>query len=219
MYTRFLTYDLNKATSDDYQDLYEAIINQGDYGILALEYRAYGENIKGNPTEDNLLKDTKNGFKYLLNKQINPEDIIVAGHSMGGSIATSFASKQKKLKSLLLICPLTKTEYLGKKFLKNSQLGMGVPNFVQNLTEKCKPLKWLYSMVFNSIDRIKNVKCQTFLIHSRNDTVTTLQGARNFVKTATRNNVPIEYYYPLAGGHKVDQRKIEIITEILNNLK
>lgn len=203
----------------NYQDLYEAIVTQGDFGVLALEYRAYGENTKGKPTEDNLIKDTKSAFKYLTDKQINPENVIIAGHSMGGSLATSFASKQKKLKGLLLICPLTKTEYLGKKFIKNSQLGIGVPNFVQTLTEKIKPLKWLYDLAFNSIDRLKNVKCPIYLIHSRNDTVTSLQGARNFVKAAKKNNLDIEYHYPSTGGHKVDSKKIDYITDFLNRLK
>ena len=203
----------------DYQDLYESILNQGDYGILALEYRAYGENTKGKPTEDNLITDTRSGFKYLIDNGINSQNIIVAGHSMGGSLATTFASKQKELKALLLICPLTKTENLGKKFVKNSQLGMGVPNIIKTLTERIKPLKWLYNLEFNSIDKLPKVKCPIYLIHSRNDTVTSLQGARNFVKTAIRNNIPIEYYYPAIGGHKVDKRKIDLITEILNTLK
>lgn len=203
----------------NYQDLYESIINQSDYGILALEYRAYGENLEGEPTEDNLIKDTKNGFKYLKYKGIKPDNIIVAGHSMGGSIATNFASKQKDLKALLLICPLTKTDYLGKKFVSNSLLGMGVPEKIQKLTENIKPLKWLHNLTFNSIDKLKDIKCPIYLIHSKNDTVTTLQGARNFVKTARRSEIPVEYYYPTLGGHKVDKHKIDIVSQILGNIK
>ena len=203
----------------DYQDLYESIINQGDFGVLALEYRAYGENTKGKPSEDNLIKDARSGFRFLTNTGIKPENIILAGHSMGGSLATTLATKQKNIKGLLLICPLTKTEYWGKKFLNNSQLGMGVPYFVQNLTEKITPLKWLHNLTFNSIDKLKDIKCPIYLIHSRNDTVTSLQGARNFVKAAKKNNLDIEYHYPSTGGHKVDSRKIDYITDFLNRLK
>lgn len=203
----------------DYQDLYESILNQGNFGVLALEYRAYGENTKGKPTEDNLVKDAKGGFRFLTDKGIKPENIILAGHSMGGSLATTLATKEKNIKGLLLICPLTKTEYWGKKFINNSQLGLGVPSFVQNFTEKIFPLKWLHNLTFNSIDKLKDIKCPIYLIHSKNDAVTSLQGARNFVKTAKRNKLDVEYHYLSTGGHRVDSGKIAYITEFLSRLK
>lgn len=203
----------------NYQKLYSAILEQNEYGILALEFRGYGLSKDGNVSESNLNSDVKQGFQYLeKEKKINPDNIIVMGHSMGGALAANLASKQSNIKALILICPLSKFDYIGKKFSENTNVGLGIPQKLMKLTNKIKPLKWLYNQKFNTVALIKKIKSPIYLIHSTNDLVTTTAGANRIIEEARENNIPINSFFIERGGHRVDNRKISKVTEILSNL-
>lgn len=202
----------------NYQHLYETILSK-DKGIFAVEYRGYGENERAKTTEDKLRKDVKTAYNYLTQeKGIKPEDITVIGHSMGGALAADFASKHHDLKALILICPLTKMSYLGKKFSAHKILGFGAPESLIRLTKQIKPLAWLYDLKFNSINKIPKIKTPTYYIQSRNDSVTTLQGARIFAKTARKAKILQQFVSLPLGGHKVDPEKIKSISAILDRI-
>lgn len=219
----------------NYQHLYETIINKGK-GVFAVEYRGYGENERAKISEDKLKKDVKTAYDYLIKTGIKPENVTVMGHSMGGALAVDFASKHKDIKSLVLICPLTKMSYIGKKFSGHKLLGLGIPGRVMAFTGvnegagssnlpagkngvKCiKPLAWLYDFMFNSIRKIPKLETPTYYIQSRNDSVTTIEGARMFAKTARRQGVLEKFYSLASGGHKVDAQKVGIISDIIDKI-
>ena len=140
----------------NYQNLYSEIVKDNNWGILALEYRGYGENKFGKVSEDNLNSDVEKGLNFLINdRKIDVKNIVVVGHSMGGSLATGLASKHKDLKALILLCPVTGAKYIGKKFSENNNIGIGIPPKIIKLTEKFKPLQWLYGLKFNTVNKIK----------------------------------------------------------------
>ena len=84
---------------------------------------------------------------------------------------------------------------------------------------KCiKPLAWLYDFMFNSIRKIPKLETPTYYIQSRNDSVTTIEGARMFAKTARRQGVLEKFYSLASGGHKVDAQKVGIISDIIDKI-
>ena len=202
----------------NYQRMYEKLLSKNQ-GIFAVEYRGYGVNKKNKVSENKLRKDVELAYNYLTEtKGIKPQNITVIGHSMGGALATNFASKHPDIKSLILLCPIVKPSFLGQKFKTNKNLGIGMPNSIKNLTDKFKPLKWLLDFRFNSMSKMKKNTVPTYIIQSRNDSVTTIGGARILAKVARRQNILKDFISLPLGGHKVDSAKIEAISKIFDNM-
>lgn len=202
----------------NYQHLYETVINK-DKGVFAVEYRGYGNNRRSKVSEDNLQKDIKTAYKYLTEKKgIKPQNITVIGHSMGGALAVDFASKHKDIKSLVLICPITKLSYLGEKFSGHQLLGLGIPPQIMNFTKLIPPLEWLYNFQFNSLRKIPKLKTPTYYIQSQNDSVTTAEGAKQFAQAADKKGILKEFHSLPLGGHKVDSNKIKIVSDVLDKI-
>ena len=202
----------------NYQNLYKQV-NKQNIGIFAVEYRGYGANHPANFSEDKLRHDVEVAYKYLTEKKgIKPENITVIGHSLGGALATNFASKHPDIKSLILICPIVNAAKIGEKFALNKTLGEGIPPSVKNFTNKIKPLNWLYSLRLSSLLKMKSNKVPTYIIQSKNDVVTPLGSARTLAKVAKRQGVLQDIRVLESGGHMVDSNKVSIIGEFLDRI-
>lgn len=202
----------------NYQRMYEKLLSKNQ-GVFAVEYRGYGVNKKNKVSENKLRKDVELAYNYLTEtKGIKPQNITVIGHSLGGALATNFASKHPEIKSLILLCPIVKPSFIGEKFKTNKNLGIGMPNCIKNITDRLKPLKWLLDFRFNSMNKMKKNTVPTYIIQSRNDSVTTIGGARILAKVARRQNILKGFISLPLGGHKVDSAKIEAISKIFDNM-
>lgn len=230
--TKISAWDINPSQSDtyvfflhgmaqnitDYQRLYETVIGK-NAGVFALEFRGYGSNPRAFLSEDRLRKDINKAYEYLTKeKKIKPQNIILVGHSMGGALATDFATKHKDLKSLILICPIYNLHNLGHRFLENTKLGAGIPKSVIKITSWLKPLEWLNALRFSTANKIGKLKTPTYLLQSKNDAVTTIENARLLARRARNAGVLEKFYVFPNGGHKVDNKKIESISKILDNI-
>ena len=202
-----------------YQPLYEVAL-KNKKAVFAVEYRSYGENKPARISEDKLRSDVEKAYKYLTEeKNIKPENIIVMGHSMGGALATDCASKHKDINSLVLLSPIRSMTSIGKKFFLNKNLGIGVPLKLSKFMDTCKPLKWLFSLRFNSQKKMAKVEAPTFILQSKNDSVTLMIGARKLVKTARDKGILKDFLIFPLGGHKVDSKKVEAVDKILEGIK
>lgn len=228
----FSGWDINPSESKDYvlflhgmsqnvsnyQHLYESVMDK-NIGVFALEYRGYGINGEGKISDDKLSKDIERAYQYLTrDRYINPKNITVIGHSMGGALATGFASKHKDLKALILISPVSKISYLGQKFVQNKNLGIGLPEIVQKLVDNVSPVKKLLDMRFNSISNMKKMQVPTYIIQSKNDCVTLKEGTRELIKTARKSGVLKGFKYLALGGHKVDSGKVKTVSDLLDDI-
>ena len=229
---RILAWDINPENSKDYifflhgmsqnvsnyQPLYETAL-KNKKAVFAVEYRSYGENKLARISEDRLRNDIEKAYKFLTEeKNIKPENITVVGHSMGGALAANFASKHKDIKALILLSPIRNMASIGKKFFLNKNIGVGVPQKVNKLTNTIKPLKWLLSLRFNSQKKMKQINAQTYILQSRNDSVTPLSGARKLVKAAREKGILKDFIIFPLGGHKVDSKKVDALNKILGEI-
>ena len=117
---------------------------------LVFDYRGYG-NSEGKPTEEGTYLDAKAAYKWLTEqKKIAPENIIIFGRSLGGSIAAQLAS-QVGAASLIIESTFTSYVDIGKKFYPYM------------------PVRFFARFSYKTIDYIRDVHFPVMIIHSRND--------------------------------------------------
>ena len=142
------------------------------------DYRGYGAS-EGKPTEEGTYLDGWAAYKWLIEeKKISPDNIIIFGRSLGGSIAAELASRVKA-KSLIIESAFTSYVDIGKEFYPYM------------------PVRWFARFSYRTIDYVKNVHCPVMIIHSRNDEVVPFEFGLRLYEAA---NEPKEFV-ELFGSH------------------
>ena len=117
---------------------------------LIFDYRGYGSS-EGVPSEQGTYLDAHAAYEYLtMTRKLSPENIIIFGRSLGGSIAAHLAT-QVQPRALVIESAFTSYVDIGKKFYPYM------------------PVCWFARFSYRTIDYIKNVRCPAMIIHSRND--------------------------------------------------
>jgi len=145
------------------------------------DYRGYGHS-QGKPSEEGTCLDVEAAYKWLTKeKKIPPDNIIVFGRSLGGSIAAYLASK---VQTRALIVESTFTSYadIGKKFYPYM------------------PVRWFASFSYRTIDYIKDAHCPVMLIYSKNDEVVPFDFGLELYEAANEPKKFVEIF----GSHNDD---------------
>ena len=117
---------------------------------LIFDYRGYGQS-EGYPSEQGTYRDVAAAFKWLTEVKKTPSDeIILFGRSLGGSIAARLASKVK-VRGLVIESCFTSYADMGSKLYPYM------------------PVRWFAQFKYDTIGRLKKVRCPVMIIHSRND--------------------------------------------------
>ena len=74
------------------------------WGVLLAEYRGYFGN-PGQPSEKNLKADALAYWNFLLEQNIQPENIIIYGRSLGSGIAAYLAHQKPASKGVIFVVP------------------------------------------------------------------------------------------------------------------
>jgi len=114
------------------------------------DYRGYG-NSESKPNEEGTYLDAMAAYNWLTEeKKIPPNDIVIFGRSLGGTIAAQLASRVKA-KGLAIENAFTSYVDMGRKFYPYM------------------PVRWFAKYSYPTIDYVKSVHCPVMIIHSRND--------------------------------------------------
>ena len=151
-----------------------------DLGLscFIFDYRGYGAS-QGKPSEEGTYLDAGAAYKWLTDeKKIPPDDIIIFGRSLGGSIAAQLASKVEA-GALIVESAFTSYADIGKKFYPYL------------------PVRWCARFSYRTIDFIKDVRCPVMLIYSRNDEVVPFEFGPELYEAA---NEPKEFV-EICGSH------------------
>jgi uncharacterized protein len=126
------------------------ILNELGLNCFIFDYRGYG-NSQGKPSEQGTYCDAKAAYDWLTKqKHIAPENIILFGRSLGGSVAAQLAGIVK-VKALIVESSFTSYVDMGRKFYPYM------------------PVRWFAAFSYRTIDYVKKVNCPIMIIHSRND--------------------------------------------------
>ncbi|MBU0549638.1 MAG: alpha/beta hydrolase [Candidatus Omnitrophica bacterium] len=146
--------------------------------VLIFDYRGYGRS-QGRPSEEGLYKDAQAAYRYLLSrKDINKSPIIIYGKSIGANVAIDLASKVNTV-ALIVDSAFTSACDMGRKLFPYL------------------PVKWVITVKFDALAKIKEINIPKLIIHSRDDEIVPFKMGQRLFEAAPQ---PKEFY-PMRGGH------------------
>ncbi|MBU2044030.1 MAG: alpha/beta hydrolase [Candidatus Omnitrophica bacterium] len=174
--------------------LYQVPVN-----IFIVDYRGYGRS-QGKPSEIGLYLDAQAAYRYLVNSEnIQPENIIVYGESLGGAVAMDLASAVK-VKALI---------------------SEGAFSSIRDMARVIYPWMptFLLSVKFDSLAKINKIEEPKLFIHSRDDEVVPFNLGQKLYNAAREP----KKFYQLSGGHndaflEVPEEYLAVIEQFINRL-
>ncbi|CAD5963242.1 MULTISPECIES: alpha/beta hydrolase [Planktothrix] len=133
---------------------YAEQFHQIGLSVLLVEYRGYGRSTNRFPSEKIVYEDVENAWNYLVNeRQINPNNIYIFGHSLGGAIAIDLACKHPEIAGLIIESSFT--------------------NIREMIDYKKRywmfPINLILTQKFDSIAKIPALKMPILLTHGTED--------------------------------------------------
>lgn len=126
------------------------------FAVLIIDYRGYGLSEGSFPNETSVYLDAATAWDYLIKqRQIQPSDIFIYGHSLGGAIAINLAVQQPKAAGLIVESSFS-----------------SIQNVV-NLRSQFRlfPVSFILNQRFDSISKVKNLRIPVLFIHGTDDFV------------------------------------------------
>jgi fermentation-respiration switch protein FrsA (DUF1100 family) len=146
----------NAGHLDFYWNRIKLLANTGAknrFGVLAIDYRGYGLS-GGTPSEEGLYADTDAAMKWLKEKGLTSDRLVIYGFSMGSAPATELTANPRTLQpsKLMLEAPFASDDVM----LQDAS-GLSLPgSYVSNLE-------------INNADEIAKVDEPFFWIHGKTD--------------------------------------------------
>ncbi len=145
---------------------------------LIVDYRGYGQS-EGHPSERGTYQDAEAAWRYLTEERdLSPDQIIIFGRSLGGAVATYLAS-QHPPKALILESTFT-----------------SVPDIaIQHYPYL--PLRFLLTIRYDTLTRIKYLQVPLLIIHSPDDSVIPYDHGQRIFEAAQEP----KQFLQIWGGH------------------
>lgn len=141
------------------------------FSVFLADYRGYGKSEGGFPTEAQVYADAQIQWEYLTQTLgINPKDIIIYGHSLGGAIAIELATKHPEAAGLIVEASFTSIKQMVDRDPKFSIF----------------PVDLLLHQRFDSISKVRSLKLPVLYMHGTSDRVIPFSmGEQLFAATPT----------------------------------
>lgn len=124
------------------------------YSLFLIDYRGYGQSSGPFPNEKSVYQDAQTAWNYLTQKRnINPEDIIIYGHSIGGAVAVDLAAKHPEGGALILQSAFTSMKDVTKR--------LGIYYLL--------PIELLLTQRFESLAKMPSVQMPVLIISGTSD--------------------------------------------------
>ena len=162
-----------------------------EINFLIIAWRGFSGN-KGKPTEKGLYEDARSAIRWLKQKGVGKENIILYGESLGTGVVTEIAQNEN-FAGIILESPFTSMIDAGKDkypFL---------------------PVRFLLKDKYESDKKIKNIKSPILIMHGEVDKIVPFWMGKKMYELA---NEPKYYYFS-----KYDDHMMEYNDELLSELK
>ncbi|OPL17424.1 MAG: hypothetical protein AVO38_00070 [delta proteobacterium ML8_D] len=154
--------------------------------LFIIDYRGYGKS-EGKPSEEGTYLDARAAWEYLMqSRKINPEDIIIYGRSLGGSVAARLAGEVKK--GVLI---------LDSTFTSLKDIASEMYPYL--------PVRKFLKYDYPTIEYIRDVMCPVLIIHSSEDDYIPFSHAATLYEHANEPKKLLK----ISGGHNNSYIKSE----------
>tara|TARA_Y100000741_G_scaffold278171_1_gene217969 strand:+ start:560 stop:1354 length:795 start_codon:yes stop_codon:yes gene_type:complete len=170
-------------------------ISKLDLNYLIVSYRGFNGN-EGSPFENGLYKDANAAKAWLNKKNINNQDIILYGESLGTAVAVNLATNND-FAGIILESPFTSMIELAKKYYPYI------------------PVKLLLKDKYDTIKKINLITCPILIMHGRKDDIVPFYMG---VEIFDRANKPKSSYFNDYDDHMMDFNK-DLINSINSFIK
>ena len=155
-----------------------AVWNRMGLTTFSVDYRGYGMSA-GYPTEEGTYRDAAAAWKYLTaQRSIEPQNIIIYGKSLGGSVA-AWLARERTPGMLIVDSSFTRIAAVGRDLFPWAPAGLVLGN------------------AYNTEEYIRSVKCPVLIIHSRDDEMIRFHHGQELYEAAPE---PKEFL-PVSGSH------------------
>ncbi len=126
------------------------------FSVMLIDYRGYGRSEGSFPTEQQVYEDANSALSYLLAfQQLQPEEVFLYGHSLGGAIAIELATHSPNLGGMIIQSSFTSMTDMVIHLKRYNWL----------------PIKLILHHKFDSIAKIKAIQIPILFIHGTKDEV------------------------------------------------
>ncbi len=167
--------------------------------VFIFDYRGYGKS-EGRPSEQGTYKDARAAWKYLVSeKDIENEQIIIMGRSLGGAVASWLAVHKQPGATIL-----------ESTFTSAADLGADLYPWL--------PVRSIIQYNYNTLEYVKKIESPLFMAHSRDDEIVPYQHGKTLFGAANDPKTFVE----LRGSHgsgfwETGEKYRKALQEFLNN--
>jgi uncharacterized protein len=155
-----------------------AVWNRMGLSTFSVDYRGYGMSA-GDPTEEGTYRDAEAAWKYLVRQRgIDPQNIIIYGKSLGGSVA-AWLARDRTPGMLIVDSSFTRIAAVGRDLFPWAPAGLILGN------------------AYPTEEYIRTVKCPVLIIHSRDDEMIPFHHGQDLYEAAPQ---PKEFLL-ISGSH------------------
>tara|TARA_B100000029_G_scaffold89049_1_gene78789 strand:+ start:479 stop:1156 length:678 start_codon:yes stop_codon:yes gene_type:complete len=165
--------------------------------FLLVSWRGFSGN-RGEPTEKGLYEDARSALRWLKNKGVNENNIIIYGESLGTGVATEI-SQNKNFAGIILESPFTSMVDAGKD--KYPYL----------------PVRLLLKDKYESDKKIKNINSPILIMHGKIDNIVPFHMGQKMYKLA---NEPKYSYFSEYDNHMMEYNEnlLKVLENFINSL-
>lgn len=186
---------------------YLLMFNRLRYTTLIVDYRGYGTST-GTPSEEGTYRDAQAAWDYVRHARLaRPQDIVIAGESLGGAVATWLAARVSLIPSpspegrregsaARLPAGAGPGERNGPRavllfstFTSATDLGAEVYWFL--------PVRLLSRFRYDNLENLKRIEAPVLVAHSRDDDIVPFAHGRRLYEAVRGARAFIE----MRGGH------------------
>lgn len=154
------------------------IFKELNLNAIMFDYRGYWKSEWEIKKEEDLYNDADAVYKYIINKWVNPGQIILWWQSLGSGIAIDTA-QNKEVYAVISEATFYSMETMAKKLY--SYL----------------PIKLLLRFHFRNYEKIKNINSPILLIHSKSDEMVDIENAKKLFELIAWK----KYFLETMGSH------------------
>ena len=148
------------------------------FDSFSIDYEGYGAS-DGVPSEANLYRDADAAWEWLTKtKGVDPQQIVVWGHSLGGGVASWCAARQKP-RMVVLESTFTSIPDLGAQIYP------------------VLPIRLIAHNIFANLERVQAIRAPILIAHSKDDGVIPFEMGQALFRAA---NEP-KRFVELGGNH------------------